>query len=133
MWYVRMDRIHFMISSALEHHGLRLFQAESLLGLLVATCPTVPLGRLHLRMLQMTVIVALRFGRTRDRWIDLDSLTLCHLKWWILEDVMSQGVPFRDPVPDITISTDACLEGWGVVCQNRAFNGKCTSDTHHIN
>ena len=125
---VRMDRIQGLIMSALEHHGLRLFQAESLLGLLGATYPTVPLGRLHLRLLQMSVIVALRSGRTRVRWIVLDNLTLRHLRWWILDGIMSQGVPFRYPVPNITIFTDASLEGWGVVCQNRVFN---EVDTRH--
>ena len=38
-------------------------KAESLLGLLVATYPTVPWGRLHLRRLQAATIKALRKGR----------------------------------------------------------------------
>jgi len=73
----------------------------------VATYPTVSLGRLCLRFF--------------------------HLAGWNFFDNLTRGVPFQSRLPSHTVFTDASMEGWGVVFQDRSFQGKWIRETHHIN
>ena len=129
----RVSRIQSLITAALARSSLPLDQAESLLGVLVATYPTVPLGRLYLRSLQWHVIRAVRRGRALNPLIVLDPLTRSHLRWWACLDNLSRGQSFLPPAPQLTVFTDASLQGWGVAFQDRTFQGRWTRSSRHIN
>ena len=73
---------------------LRFAEAESLLGLLTATYPTIPLGRLHLRSLQQQVITQIRKGRSAVSDVQVREDTKDHLRWWLSNYALKTGVPF---------------------------------------
>ena len=110
----------------------------SLLGQLNAAADLVMLGRLHLRLLQVSL---------RNQWrpqnlpyshqIRMTSEILYHLKWWLQEDRYHQGIPLKIDPPSHTIFTDASLSGWGahVEPEGLLFHGLWTEDQSrlHIN
>ena len=129
----RSEKIQSSISMALRLHFVPLTHAESLLGLLVATYPTVPLGRLYLRSLQWQVIQKIRLGRASNSVLNLSQQTMAHLLWWMNPQNLSKGVPFLPLSPTLTVFTDASMEGWGIVFQDRVLTGKWNKYSRHIN
>ena len=110
----------------------------SLLGQLNAAVDLVMLGRLHLRLLQ----ISLRNQRKPQNLpyshqIVLTTEILQHLKWWLQEDLYHQGIPLKIDPPSHTIFTDASLSGWGahVEPEGLLFHGLWTEDQSqlHIN
>ena len=59
----RLHRLQCLLAPVLQSGSIPLARAEQLLGLLVATYPTVPYGRLFLRSFQWEVIRGIRRGR----------------------------------------------------------------------
>ena len=87
------------------HHFLRL------LGLMAACLSVVRLARLHMRPIQWHV---------KDRWspaLGLSALIMVtrsltsHLQWWLLSHNLEQGLHLQLPLPDLTVTTDASLQG----------------------
>ena len=126
----RQIQVTQLIQSALDHNGLRFSKAESLLGLLTATFPTVALGRLHLRWLQVSVIRAIRLGRDPSLWVPVEGQSRKALEWWLPTIRWSPGVPFRPPPTQVTIYTDASLKGWGIICEDASWSGLWTRQSH---
>ena len=129
----RRQRIQSLVAAAIQQKGLRFARAESLLGLLVATYPTVPLGRLHLRSLQRKVIVAIRHGRQSNSWIAISHQVAQDLQWWMDDQTLTIGTPFRPPDPTLTVFTDASTAGWGVVFGDHSWHGRWQRSGQHIN
>ena len=83
-----------------------------ILGLMAATLSVVKLARLHMRPIQWHV---------KDHWsskefsqpILVTNQVYQDLLWWTVYDNLSQGMPFQDPVPTVTVTTDASMLGWG--------------------
>jgi hypothetical protein len=117
----------------MEAKSTSLQYAESLVGLLVATYPTVQWGRLYLRRLQHQVIKVVKKGRSNEAMVRLSTKTKEHLRFWLRDDIWVEGVPFQGQSPQVTICTDASLSGWGVVCQGAMHEGKWNAHRHHIN
>lgn len=85
----------------------------SLLGILSAAADFVPLGRLHLRPLQFYL---------HSQWSHVDDLSLPvsispsihpHLRWWLDQQRLQEGVPLLPPSSTVNLLTDASLQGWG--------------------
>ena len=93
----REVKIRLGIERVLAQTSPTLTQAESLLGLLTATYPTVPLGRLHLRRFQWRVIKQIRRGRDHKKRVRVDAITRAHLGWWADPQHLASGLPFRAP------------------------------------
>ena len=65
----RQQAVVPVLLPALVHHGLRFPAAESLLGLMSATSPTIPLGRMHMRPFQLDIFRQVRIERDRVAWV----------------------------------------------------------------
>ena len=130
----RQIKVRKAVEAMVSCDHVSLPQAESLLGLLVATYPTVPWGRLHLRRLQAATIKALRKGRALHPQVKVTESMRCHLKFWLQREVWIPGVPFHPVEAKVTLFTDASLQGWGVVCNGRTYEGRWPEHMHqHIN
>ena len=57
--------------------------------------------------------------------IPLDQKSKESLLWWTQEKVLKAGFPFHRPKPQVTVFTDASVEGWGAHCQNQEIQGSC--------
>ena len=57
------------------------------------------------------------------------------LQWWVKKLQLTKGKTLINSQPQITISTDACLEGWGTYCQGQKKRAPWTSQERkdHIN
>ena len=109
----RVDRIRAAIQPLCAGHEVSTVAMESLLGLLVATEKTVPLGRLHFRPFQVQVQKATSRGRSRDNLFRISARSVARLQWWLRPDVLEMGCPFRIPPFQLQIQTDASRTGWG--------------------
>ena len=58
-----------VVEPAIRLRGLKFAAAESLLGLMSATPPAVPLGRIHMRPFKLEVIRQVRAVRNGNSWI----------------------------------------------------------------
>ena len=72
---------------------------ESTLGLLGATYPTVPWGRLYLRKLQGQVLGGIAKGRSVTNMVEISHETRDHLQFWLQYQVRLPGVQFLRPPP----------------------------------
>ena len=131
--HYRAEAIQSSIGAAIQHGGLRSSRAESLLGRLLSAYPTVPIGCLHLRSLQIKVIAEVRQGREPESWISVRGRLVDHLQWWLKEDVMSVGMSFRPVEPEVVVFTDASTSGWGVSCDAQSWQGKWHRPGLYIN
>lgn len=85
----------------------------SLLGVLNSAADLVPLGRLHLRPLQLVLLSLWRpIRQCLHTQVQLPPDFHNHLRWWLRPEV-SRGVPLFLPPPSVFLFTDASLEGWG--------------------
>ena len=58
-----------------------------------------------------------------------------HLKWWLLEENLTVGIPLSTSKPDMNLFTDASSEGWGAHLNSMEVSGKWDTSTAklHIN
>ena len=117
-------------------HPVRLWM--QILGLMAATISTVALARLHMREIQWHV---------KRSWQDLDMSSRVMvtkqvyqaLQWWTVPMNLSLGRPFQEPVPTLTVTTDASMMGWGghsrILGQTYLFSNLWTASERllHIN
>ena len=87
------------LEQALSHHGLEFPAAESLLGLLSATAPTIPLGRMHMRPFQLDVIRQVRIERNGRAWIPVTGQSAQALQWWTHGPHWEIGIPIPSRTP----------------------------------
>ena len=110
-------------------------RVHSLMGLLVSTERTVPLGRVHYREFQRVVIRVLTQNWPDERRVELNHAQLSSLLWWISPSNVLQGVSMRVLHPTLEIQTDASTSGWGFFFQGKVWQGVWPPEdaTRHIN
>ena len=67
--------------------------------------------------------------------VPLSHSVLHHLHWWLQEQNLSEGMPFQEARPQLTLTTDASLHGWGAFCGGETLSGVWTLEESrlHIN
>ena len=108
-------------------------KAESPLGLLSASFPTVPLGLLYLRLFQWALIKEISRGRPLNSWISVTGVMASHLSWWTIPYALESRVEFCPPPHQEIVSTDTSWEGWGIVCQGQSWSGRWQHQGQHLN
>ena len=114
---------------------LKIRQVAALLGLMVAYTPAVLYGGAHLKALEVAKNEALKLARGNfehsmiippEAWVDIN--------WWV-RVIGNAPNPIRLDAPDITVTTDASLEGWGAHRKGVAIGGrwKLNEVNAHIN
>ena len=91
---------------------------------------------LHLRALQILLIQTLRnhqFDYNCPVFLNLKSRA--ELTWWLNNLPKVNGNPVSPPPQDLTILSNALMQGWGATCQGKTTNGKWSSQEsiQHIN
>nr|XP_058956687.1 uncharacterized protein LOC131783926 [Pocillopora verrucosa] len=106
-----------------------------LLGLMTSSFPGVMYGALHYRALEMEKTCALKQNKGNfDRLMTLSSEAKSDIQWWI--DSISEAYnPVNHGDPDINMTTDASLSGWGACLDGMTTGGRWNPDeaTHDIN
>ena len=112
-------------------------QFLSFLGLLNSAADQIPLGRLHMRPLQLFLLTQWK-PVSRDL---LHKIVLQHdllqevWNFWTDRSRLQEGVSLEQKTPDFTIETDASVQGWGAHLQGDQISGSWTSvqRLQHIN
>ena len=112
-----------------------------LLGLMAATITSVLQARYRMRPLQW--FLKRRWSASRDSLQTQVMVTreiLPALEWWCRRENLAEGRPFQEPGHDVTVTTDASMEGWGghssVGGNHQLFSGLWSREEHrrcHIN
>ena len=108
----------------------------SLIGLVNSVADQIPFGRLHIRPLQFYLKSNWTMATdSRQVLIPREEVIVPHLKWWLLEENITVGMPLTDFKADANLFTDASKEGWGAHLHNMEVAGKWDSQTAklHIN
>ena len=80
-----------------------------------------PNDKLHMCSLQQCLLA--QWLQVEGQWENLvliRATTHCCLQWWNSNNLL-QGLPFADPIPQVT--TDASLSGWGAHLQELIVEG----------
>ena len=110
----RVDALLLLVAKVLTMSQLSARAFLSLLGVLNAAADLVPLGRLHMRPLQMYLLCHWRPKKDPlDLLIPILPPLLPHVRWWSNREILTVGVPISLPDPTVHLLTDASLEGWG--------------------
>lgn len=105
-----------------------------LLGLMISSFPGVMYGPLHYRRLDMDKTRALGHSRDFERTMEISSLALEDIQWWIV-NIPSSNYVISHGDPQITLYTDASTTGWGCDLEGTPTGG-CWSSAeaqNHIN
>ena len=105
------------------------------IGSLIACFPAVEYGPLHYRVLEKEKINALKLNKG-----DYDSLMIVsaemqrELTWW-KNNLHTQFRRIVKPNPNLILTTDASLDGWGSVCETERTGGRWAEveQQFHIN
>ena len=110
----------------------------SLLGKLSAAADFILLGRLHLRPLQMCLLLVWKpHIFPLDHQVTINSMIKFHLKWWMDTNIFIQGLPIQPTDPSVFLYTDASHFRWGAHLEpmSLSFHGRWSKDQSqlHIN
>ena len=131
----RFQKIKTLIQECSSRNQTSALMLLRILGVMASTIQVMRLGRLHMRPIQL-YLMHFWSPKLRDikALVPVNSVLRSHFQWWLQEENVLEGVPLQ-PVPEVSITTDASLTGWGAVCLDKAVQG-CWSEQEsqlHIN
>ena len=99
-------------------------QVAEVLGLLVAYCEAADYGQMHYRALERDKIWALKASRgDYSASMHISHAGWQDVKWWSDNAETIYKTVYR-PVPELVITSDASLLGWGAHFQEQATGGR---------
>ena len=85
-----------------------------LLGLMASTIAVMQFARLRMRHLQLFLLGNWRpHGGRLDQCLMIPFWLMKHLQWWDSDPHLLTGCPLNPPISRCTVTTDACMSGWG--------------------
>ena len=91
---------------------------SQIIGKLTSTMQAVLPAPLHYRHLQMLQVKGLLEGKEYNSVVPLNMECRNDLQWWIDQLSIWNGRSLISPAPDLIITTDASLKGWGAVSRS---------------
>lgn len=134
----KRDSIGALAKRILSGRRTTLRDLASLLGKLSWASAAVLNARSRLRSIQSFYISGCsRADGQLQTKVELSPDVRCELSWWISNLPSLGGKPLLDGIPSLIISSDACLTGWGAVCEAVTTGGEWSADElrkyRHIN
>ena len=132
----KVQRVYAVCNNSLSQPKMSRRQLASLLGTLASCRLAIWVALLHLRALQILLIQTLRNHQFDYNCpVFLNPKSRAELTWWLNNLPKVNGSPVSPPPPDLTILSDALMQGWGATCQGKSTNGEWSSQQsiQHIN
>ena len=132
----KISDIRRLCGESLRKGKCSLRQLAKIIGNLNWASYAVAFAQAHFRSLQATFISSSRaYNDNLDAVIPLCDDVSADLKWWITSANFSSGKPLLHSRPDMRLSSDACLSGWGAVCLDVKTGGPWSGSEvgRHIN
>ena len=119
----------------LREKSVSIRELTQVLGRRSSTAIAVLAAPLQYLAVQRQQIAELAITKNFDSMIVLTEEARKELQWWVENLQLTKGKTLINSQPQITISTDASLEGWGAYCQGQKTGGPWTSQEKkdHIN
>ena len=137
--YPTEERRNAIIGGVLLMLGTQAAPARAwlvLLGYMASMVDLVPFCRLRMRPLHWHLLAFFKpASRQYDTLVPVTATIIPHLQWWSQWQNLSLGVRFPPPQPEVTLTTDASLLGWGAYIGEASASGQWLPpwDTFHIN
>ena len=120
----KIGKILHMVRHILVAEYITIRAVASCIGLLVSSFPAVQFGPLYYRYLEICKNRALyRAKGNFDTSIVLTVKAFSELSWW-LDNVQTVSRPIKTPSIDLTVYSDASLEGWGGTDLHSTVDGR---------
>ena len=120
----KVTKIQEECRQVLQQRSVRVRQLSHLIGMLTATILAVLPAPLHYRHLQMQKSKALLAGHQNyNAQVVLDLECKSEIKWWFRHLQDWNGKSLISPAPDLVITTDSSMMGWGAVCNGTTTQG----------
>ena len=132
----KVQMVYAVCNNALSQPKMSGRQLASLLGTLESCRLAIWVALLHLRALQILLIQTLRNHQFDHNCpVFLNPQSRAELTWWPNNLSKVNDSPVSPPPQDLTILSDASMQGWGATCQGKCTNGKWSSQEsiQHIN
>jgi len=131
----RSFKIKKVAQHVLQSKSVTIREFAELIGLMVASFPAVPLGQLFYRLCDNYKNVCLK--RAKGDYgvsISLNSACKQDIQWWI-DNVEKAAAPIRRKAPDLELTSDASMIGWGGTLGKKQTGGNWSSSEalKHIN
>ena len=127
----RKQSIYMLCQNILSNYQATIRELAQTIGVIVSSIRAVPYGQMYYRELEKCKVQSLaRFDR--KRFISEEAAN--ELKWWI-RNIFYAFAPIKLQPFDLTIFSDASLEGWGGTDQVTKIGGRwnCIENKCHIN
>ena len=110
----RFHSIQEIILNLIDSSSTQAVVLLRLLGIMASCIYLIPMGRLHMRPIQLYLLAWWRPNiQPLNHEIPVKPSLIQHLKWWENRQNVFQGMPLEDPVCQMTLLTDASETGWG--------------------
>ena len=132
----RARAIRHLTQRALSQKTVTARTVQQLLGLMASTTATTPFARLKMRGLQVWFNTSFNpLWPARRVILRIPDGVLRSLAWWTHRNNLLKGIPFRLPMPSMTLTTDASLQGWGAHLLDLRTQGRWSDKEQraHIN
>lgn len=132
---VKAAKVHEACKNILNRKHITIRGVAQVIGLLVSSLPAVRYGELYYRKLEVNKSNALR--KNHGDFVaemTLSEESKSELLWWI-SNVNHAQRPLVLQKPDLFLTTDASLLGWGAVSNGKEKGGQWSSEeqSFHIN
>ena len=120
----KMDKIIQMCHDMLAKSQDSIREVERVIGCIVACFPAVLVAPLHYRSLEHAKDEALKVSRGNFNVLMRISADMkVKLAWWAA-NIRSQSKPILETTPEVTITSDASMDGWGGAYMDRKVGGR---------
>ncbi|VDI11593.1 Hypothetical predicted protein [Mytilus galloprovincialis] len=110
----RFQSILEIIHALLNSQQIQAVVILKLLGLMASCIYLIPMGRLHMRPIQLYLLALWRPNiQPLNQFIPVRMSLTVHLRWWTNRTNIFKGMPLQEPTIQLTLITDASELGWG--------------------
>ena len=131
----RKQSIYMLCQNILSNYQASIRDLAQTIGVIVSSFRAVPYGQMYYRELEKCKVQSVaRSGGNFDRKAYISDEAADKLQWWI-RNIFDAFAPNKLPPFDLTIFSDASLEGWGGTDQVTEIGGRwnCMENKCHIN
>ena len=131
----KKEQIILQCKDILNQSDVSLRQLTQLIGRLSSTAIAILPAPLQYRALQRQQILELAEKQNFHARIVLSEEVRAEIQWWIENLMLSKGKAIISQPPQLVITSDASMQGWGAACQGQTTGGPWTLEEqkNHIN